>query len=391
MKNLFSLIFCFFLSGSNPSFSKSLDSTEVFFLTCSPGKEALTIYGHSAIRIVRASIGDDQVYSWGVYNFSDPNFYWNFAKGRLQYKIDSDSYDQFLQAYFFEQRTVYSQKINLTSAQKETLIALININMQPENKLYLYDFFYDNCSTRVRDIIEKIVGNKLIYPKENSNDQYTFRGMINVAQKPIPWLTFGTDMLIGIPGDNKAGFRDQMFLPESLMKNLSLLMINDSARMIPLLQKPVTVLDFNPSTNKVILTPFIVFSLIFLIIVLISFLFKRGTVLAYIDKFLFFAFSILAIMMVFFNFFTDHQAMKMNLNIIWLNPILVLAFVTFFMKKEYTIWFRLILITSLGFLISLVIIPQTINAGAIPLILVLVIRSFARSKFSFPLRLNQIK
>jgi hypothetical protein len=389
MKNLFSLLFCLLLPGSIPSFSQSIDSTEVFFLTCSPGKEALTIYGHSAIRIVRASIGDDRVYSWGVYNFSDPNFYWNFARGRLKYKIDSDSYDQFLQAYFFEQRTVYSQKINLTSAQKETLIALININMQPENKLYLYDFFYDNCSTRVRDIIEKIVGNKLIYPKENSNDQHTFRGMINVAQKPMPWLTFGTDMLIGIPGDNKAGFRDQMFLPESLMKNLSLLMINDSARMIPLLQKPVAVLEFDPSTNKVILTPVIVFSLLFLIIALLSFRFKRGTAFDYIDKFLFFAFSILAIMMVFFNFFSDHQAMKMNLNIIWLNPLMIVAFVTLLMKKENAIWFRLILMTSLGFLVSLMIIPQTINVGAIPIILILIIRSFARSKFSIPLRLKQ--
>jgi hypothetical protein len=391
MKNLFSLLFCLFLSGSTPSFSQSIDSTEVFFLTCSPGKEVLTIYGHSAIRIVRASIGYDQVYSWGVYDFSAPNFYWNFAMGRLKYKIDSDSYNIFLQAYFFEQRTVYSQKINLTSAQKEILLALININMQPENKLYLYDFFYDNCSTRVRDIIEKIVRDKLIYPKENSYDQPTFRGMINVAQKPIPWLTFGTDMLIGIPGDYKAGFRDQMFLPESLMKNLSLLMINDSARMIPLLQKPVAVLDFNPSTDKVILTPFIVFSLLFLIIALLSFLYKRGTVIDYIDKFLFFTFSILTIMIVFFNFFTDHQAMKMNLNIIWLNPLLVAAFVTLFMKKEYSIWFRLILIASLGFLVSLVIIPQTINVGAIPIILILIIRSFARSKFSFPFRLKQTK
>jgi hypothetical protein len=389
MRRLIGLMFCLVISGSIPTFSKSADSTEVFFLTCSPGREVVTIYGHSAIRIVKASIGFDQVYSWGVYDFSAPYFVWKFAKGRLKYRISDDTYESFLQEYFLENRTVYSQKINLTDAQKETLLDLININMQPNNRLYLYNFFYDNCSTRVRDIIEKVIGDKLIFPNENINTQYTFREKINKVQEPIPWLTFGTDMLIGMPGDKRAGFRDQMFLPEDLMKNLSLLKIKDSIGIIPLLQKPVTVLDFKSTDKKVILTPFLVFSILFLTISLLSFLIGSNKILNFIDKFLFLTFSILSILMVFFNFFVDHQAMKMNFNIIWLNPLLVVAFVTLFRKEKCTIWFKLILMISLGFLLSMVIIPQSFNIAVFPIILIIIIRSFAQSKFIFPSKLKK--
>ena len=208
MRGLISILLFLLLSGSLHASTQSEDSTEVFFLTCTPGKEVVTIYGHSAIRIVKASIGLDQVYGWGNYDFSAPYFVWKFATGRLKYTIADETYERFLKEYFLENRTVYSQKINLTNAQKETLVDLININMRPDNRLVLYDFFYDNCSTRVRDIIEIVVGDKLVFPDENIDDQYTFREKINKAQGPIPWLTFGTDMLIGTTGDKKAGFRD---------------------------------------------------------------------------------------------------------------------------------------------------------------------------------------
>ena len=155
MRRLSCLLFYLLLSGSLQASTQSEDSTQIFLLTCLPGRDAVTIYGHSAIRILKTSDGLDSVYSWGVYDFSAPNFVWKFAKGRLKYRIDSDSYRTFLQGYFFEQRSVISQKINLTNKEKELLIFLINNNMKPENKFYLYNFFYDNCSSRVRDIIEK--------------------------------------------------------------------------------------------------------------------------------------------------------------------------------------------------------------------------------------------
>ena len=393
MQRFIGLLFYLVLSGSVPASSQSAGSTEIFFLTCFPGNEVASVYGHSALRVVDASVGSDEVYNWGVYDFSTPNFTWKFAKGRLKYKIASCPYEQFLQEYVNEQRRVVSQKINLTANQKEVLITLINNNMQPENELYLYNFFYDNCSTRIRDIIEKATGDRLVYPGENTKIQPSFRKMINKAQKPMPWLIFGTDMLIGIPGDKKTGFREQMFLPEELMKNLSVTMIKDNNLMIPILQKPVTVVEssFSEPNTNFFLTPVFIFSLLFVIIALLSVFTKTGKIIDGIDKLLFLAFSVLSVMMIFFTFFTDHQAMKMNLNIIWLNPILVIAFVALFLKSRPTIWFKIIFVISAAFLLFLILLPQSFNLAIIPLILVLIIRSAARSELSFTSFLKQNK
>lgn len=385
MNRLSGITFCLFLSVSISSFSKATDSTEVFLLTCGPGNEVVTIYGHSAIRIVRQSIGFDQVYSWGVYDFDAPNFTWKFAKGRLKYSIAEDPYEKFLHEYFLEKRNVYSQKINLTDSQIESLIDIIDINMRPENRLYLYDFFYDNCSTRVRDIIEKVVGDKLVYPNKDLKEKRTFRELVNRAQDPKPWLTFGTDLLIGMRGDKIAGSQDQMFLPEYLMSNLSLIKIRDTTGMIPLLQKQETVLDFDPYSSKVILNPFFCFSILFIIITLLPFLIMKKNIINFIDSLIFLSLSILSILMIFLNFITDHQAMKSNLNMIWLNPILILAFVTLFTKNKNPIWFRIILFTSVGFLLSILLIPQSINIAVIPIIAILIIRSFVRSNFRLTL------
>jgi len=385
MRRLISIFLFLLLSGWLRASTQSEDSTEIFLLTCLPGRDVVTIYGHSAIRILNTSDGLDSVYSWGVYDFGAPNFAWKFAKGRLKYRIDSESYKGFLQGYFLEQRSVISQKINLTNKEKELLISLINNNMKPENKFYLYNFFYDNCSSRVRDIIEKTIGERLLYPTEYNKHQPSFREMINRAQKPMPWLTFGTDLLIGSSGDNKAEFRDQMFLPEELMRNLSLMMVKNTDNLIPLLQKPETVLDFNSImlSKKVILSPLFIFSILLIVILIqsISIKWKKG--IDFIDKFLFFIFSILSILMVFFDFFADHQAMKMNFNILWLNPFLIIAFLALFAKKKNPIWFKIVFLSSIVFLLSIVIIPQSINLACVPIILILSLRSLARSKFRF--------
>jgi hypothetical protein len=385
MRRLISLLLFLFVYGSLQASTQSEDSTQIFLLTCLPGRDVSTIYGHSAIRILKTSDGLDSVYSWGVYDFDAPNFVWKFAKGRLKFRFDSESYSRFLKEYFLEQRSVISQKINLTNKEKKLIIALINNNMKPENKFYLYNFFYDNCSSRVRDIIEKTIGERLLYPNEVIKDQPSFRGMINKTQKPMPWLTLGTDLLIGSSGDNKAGFRDQMFLPEDLMKNLSITKIKDTDKIKPLLQKPETDLNFTPDTldNRIFLSPLFIFCILLIIILILSIFNKQGKSIDYIDIFLFFIFSILSIFMVFFSFFTDHQAMKMNFNILWLNPFLIIAFITLFTKNKNPTWFRILVLTSSGFLFSVAIIPQSINLAFIPIILILILRSIARSNFRF--------
>jgi hypothetical protein len=105
------------------------DSADVYLLTCAPGSESYSIYGHTALRIAFRGTSFDRVYNWGIFDFSTPNFVYRFAKGRLDYMLGTYSYGNFLQEYLAEGRAVWSQKVNLTTAEKERLFALINTGM----------------------------------------------------------------------------------------------------------------------------------------------------------------------------------------------------------------------------------------------------------------------
>jgi hypothetical protein len=379
---IISFLFIIYLPGV---FSQPGTDTVVYLLTCGPGTETYSIYGHSAIRIVIPEKNSDMVYNWGVFDFSTPNFAWKFAKGRLDYNLGVDPLQKFLQGYFFEQRYVYSQKINLEPGEIEKLFVLITENLKPENIKYRYDFFYDDCSTRIRDLIEKSVGAKLLYPPAETGEIPTFREMVGKYQNPYPWLKFGVDLIMGSPGDKKASFRDRMFLPIDMQAGLSETIINRDGKMIPLLQNPEIILDFDPLVVKQFFftTPVFVFTLLLIIIIILSALHKGKKINNSGDIIIFLIFSILALLMIFFNFFTDHQQMKWNLNIIWLNPFILICFGTLILKKVGSVWFRIIFYISGAFLVLHLFLPQGFNIAFLLLVLVLFVRSSVRAGFEW--------
>jgi len=201
------------ISGSSAK-ADIADSTDIYLLTCAP-----SIYGHTALRIVIRGQNFDRVYNWGIFDFSTPNFAFRFAKGKLDYMVGAHGYNDFLNEYFLEGRSVWSQKIDLTTAEKVKLFELINENLKPENIKYRYDFFFDNCATRIRDIIEKAATDTIIYGEKTRRS--TFRQLIDPNQKVLPWLDFGADFLLGLQADRKASPSEEMFLPMFLMENLT--------------------------------------------------------------------------------------------------------------------------------------------------------------------------
>jgi hypothetical protein len=366
-------------------FSQESKDTTVYLLTCGPGTETYSIYGHSALRVVIPEKHSNIVYNWGVFDFSTPNFAWKFAKGRLEYLIDSATLQQFLQGYFYEQRFVQSQKINLTSKETAELLSLINENLKPENKSYRYDFFYDDCSTRIRDLLEKSIGVTLLYPPVETGKLPSFRDMVGKYQAPYPWLQFGINLIMGSPGDKPAACRDRMFLPLDLKIELSQAVVNRNGKMIPLLQNPEIILDFeSPVVKKNLLTsPDFAFTFLLIIILLISARLKTRKSNNIFDMIIFSVFSILAIMMIFFNFFTDHQQMKWNLNILWLNPFILISLLSIFLKQGDNIWFRVVFYSNAIFLVVHFILPQSFDIAIIPLVLILLVRSSIRGDFNW--------
>jgi hypothetical protein len=380
------ILFLLILTSFNSRlYSQSESDTTVYLLTCSPGTATYSIYGHSALRVITAQAHTDQVFNWGVFDFSVPNFAWKFAKGKLNYLLGVYSYDRFIREYFLENRSVISQKINFEPAEKRKLLELIQINLLPENRLYRYDFFYDDCSTRIRDLIEKAVGPMLIYPPDETNQIPTFREKVGEYQKDYPWLKMGVDLIMGTPGDKKADFRDRMFLPVDLQRNLTQAVINRDRKMIPLLGSTETILEFDTQVIKprFYLTPIFIFALAFIIIVLLSALYRKGRLISLLDIFIFTLFSVLSILMIFFNFFTDHLQMKWNLNIIWFNPFIFICLFCILFRKPGEQWFRIVFFLSVAFLPLIIIMPNAINSSFVPVILILALRSSARANFKW--------
>ena len=394
MKKTILLLLVLLMSYVQELVSQEIPNVEVYLLTCGPGTATYSIYGHSALRIVIPEKKSDLVYNWGVFDFSAPNFAWKFAKGRLEYMLGVYPYEKFLEDYHYEKRWVISQKVNIEQVEIERLFTLIAENLKPENIRYRYDFFYDDCSTRIRDIFEKSVGDKLLYPPDEVKRQLpTFRDKVGEYQKKYPWMNFGVDLLMGAPSDKRASLRDRMFLPIDLQNGLSALVINRNGKMVPLLQNPDIVLNFEAPLikEKLFSSPIFLFSLLLIVLLILTAILRGKTVNNSIDIIFFALFSILAVMMIFFNFFTDHQQLRWNLNIIWLNPFIIVCLACLIFNKSGQTWFRITFFITISFLVFLVILPQKINTAFVPLILALILRTSVRSGFAWnPLTLSYL-
>ena len=385
MKRIFLICFIISFVSFPRVLSQQADDTIVYLLTCGPGTETYSIYGHSAIRIVLSEQHSDIVYNWGVFDYSTPNFTWEFAKGRLDYMLATESLKGFLQSYFFEKRYVYSQQMNIDAGEKRKLLEMINENLKPENIKYRYDFFYDDCSTRIRDLFEKSIGEKLKYPPAETGKMPTFRDMVGKYQALYPWLKFGVDLIMGSTSDKRAAFRDRMFLPIDMKDELSEALVHRGDRMIPLLRNPEILLDFEAPKIKpnFFTSPPFIFTLVIILILILASLTKSLKIIRIIDIVIYSVFSILSVLMIFFNFFTDHVQMKWNLNIIWLNPFIIVCLITLILNKTGTVWFRTVFFISAGFLLLHFILPQQFNISFFLLAIILLIRSSVRSEFEW--------
>ena len=383
MKRFFASLFLSAALLFSVSGQQQKSDTTIYMLTCAPGTEIYSLWGHSALRVVINEPASDMVYNWGVFDFNTPNFAWKFAKGRLDYMLGVYSYKTFLQDYYLEGRSVYSQEVNLTAVEKLRLMIILNENNKPENRSYRYDFLYDNCSTRIRDIMKKLIGEKLIMPPDEPGKKTTFRDRIHEYTNVAPWLQMGIDLLVGTPADKRSGFENDMFLPDLLQRNLTETIINRDRKMVPLLKSIETVLDFPPAVHKnnLLTSPVFAFSILFIFIVLLSALLRNKPFINYFDIAIFFIFSLIAIIIVFFSFFTDHVETRLNINIIWFSPFIIICLWWLITGKNRPGWFKVVFWLSLALVPFLVLAPDMVNTAYLPVTLILAFRSAARADF----------
>src|SRR5574344_851926 len=199
MKKCF-LIFLFALISVNLfAQSEKRDSIEISLLTCNPGNEIYSLFGHTAIRYQNFDKNIDLVYNYGMFSFKTPNFVMRFVKGETDYELGVIPFYYFESEYAMRGSSVYQQNLNLTYDEKDRLKTLLDENYEPNNRVYRYNYFYDNCTTRARDKIEESVCGKVIYPVFNEN--VSFRNIVHEYTKGHPWVEFGVDLCLGSQAD----------------------------------------------------------------------------------------------------------------------------------------------------------------------------------------------
>jgi len=372
MKKIFSLLLLIYALSATANDSSKL---RISLLTCTPGEDLYATFGHSALRVYDSTNGSDIVYNYGTFNFNDEGFYLKFARGQLLYYVSTTSFQEFLWEYQYFKRGITEQLLNLNQAEKVAVRNALTDNLREENKYYKYDFVLDNCTTRLRDIIVKHKKNPPELPPAMPVN-YSFRNAIhhylNLNNKY--WSKLGIDLLLGATTDRIMSIPQQQFLPDNLMISL------DSARPQNIVLAKSQAYDFHPSPiHFSLLTPMVVFGILALIFVLFHFYFKsksRKLPFAF-DLSLFFVTGLLGIILLLMWFATDHSMTKNNYNLLWAFPLhTYAAFKIRSANKSIKKYWLMTCIILLFLLASWIFLPQQMNPAFIPLVLLLLFRSW---------------
>lgn len=204
-----------------------MDSVDVALITCGPGSEIWSEFGHTAIRITDRANGEDIAVNYGMFSFHQPHFIPRFVLGKTDYQMGIQPFDEFLQEYIDEKRYVIQQPLNLSSSDKMHLLQALETNYRPENRVYRYNFFYDNCTTRARDVIIGNCNSKVTF-RSFSGRSKSYRKLVHEMNAPYPWTRFGEDLLLGCDADKICTDDQRQFLPLYLMSDFQNAVIADS-------------------------------------------------------------------------------------------------------------------------------------------------------------------
>ena len=346
---------------------------KISLLTCSPGGELYSTYGHSALLVENPALHRKVVYNYGTFDFNTPNFALKFIKGDLLYMLSPERYKDFINEYLHQGRGIIQQELDLTPAQKNKILAFLDNNLKPQNRKYQYDFFFDNCSTRIRDMFEEVLG--IEYPEYTP--QYSFRTLLKPYLEDTPWYHFGTNLILGRPTDNIADFRNEMFLPDHLSENLAQATINNK-----LLLKPAQEIIPRTANMEAAKLNAPLFTMLAVLVLSLLVSWKSGRIFQNIfDTILFGAAVLSGALFVFMWTSTQHEVCYQNFNLLWANPLFLFLPIFAFRKKKQTwklIFFYTLLVGLLWFFL-----PQKLPVAMFFFLLAQAVRSGDRAQFLF--------
>ena len=379
MKATFTLILSFLLTitalAQQPAEREDdiYSNLEVSLLTCSPGDELYSAFGHTAIRV------NDMVFNYGMFNFNTEGFYIKFVSGKTDYELGVEIMQGFERQYERRNRSVIEQKLNLTNEEKAALFNALIENTRPENKTYRYNFVFDNCATRPRVKIEECLKGAIKYDVKEENESY--RKLIEKYVGEDSWIKFGIDILIGAEADKTASFFDRLFLPDELMNAFATAKRDNGERLVTETKEIVSQDKDEDDDEDNGVTPLAVAVIAMTIISIASLLFPRK--LKALDFILFLATGLLGVVITFLCFFSLHPLVGENYNLLWLNPVHLIIPLTIFIKKARKILMGTYALIALATAIAMsgyIYLPQEFNIAFLPFMAIIVVRALSAIK-----------
>ncbi len=372
----------FLLSLGNNVASQNSDPVKISLLTCDPGAEIYSIFGHTAIRVRDLDNQYDVVFNYGTFDFNTPNFLIKFGRGDLLYILSQSGINSFVNAYRRDNRTVYEQELNLDPKTKKKIVDFLFFNARPENRSYQYNSFSNNCATKVRDVFAVFAGEALMVPKNVFEEGYSLRGLTKDYTEKSPWIELGLDIILGKNTDRKVQPYEYMFLPDHLKTMASNVFVLRDGKKYPLVKSERVLYEASNNNNSTWfsrLSPvFILWILALLVFLLTIYNFKKFQKFLIFDLTLFFVLGLIGLLLVWLKYNSLYYETEVNYNLLWANP-LYLIYVFFLISRYRKLSAYIFFFTGL-IMLYLIILSQTLDQyfhpAFYPVWFIIMIRSF---------------
>ncbi len=351
-----------------------LDSTAyAAVLTCGPGNDFYTTFGHSAIRICDSASGLDVVYNYGTFDFNTSNFYWKFACGNLKYCLSRTSFSHFMEEYIYEGRAVCQQRLRLSNQELNNLFVALETNYLPQFRFYTYDFLRDNCATRVRDMVNNSLAHRQLFVPCEVADAKSYRDLLRDATgRNLMWWQVGIDMLLGMRCDTKCNNLQYMFSPIEMMRQL------DSTHVVgtnECLAEPVEQLleESRPPLSPSVSPLWVFWALLAAVVALtiLARVYRFG--ITWFDVILFSVVFLASALMLFLWLASSHYCTKINFNVLWASPLFLYFAIRPNRSPKWLIVAQIVLL-FIAILMTIIAWPQQLPTVVIPISLILIVR-----------------
>jgi hypothetical protein len=320
------IILCLFVSVS----IKAFETPRISLITCHAGPDIYELCGHSAIRIQYRDAGIDYAVNYGLFDFNSPNFIYRFVSGKTDYMVGAIPFDIFISQYCHQGRKVIEQQLNLSATQSSKLVALLEDNLRPENRVYRYNYVLNNCATRCIDIIEQAIGDTITFHAASISEtnSWSFRDEMRHYHKNYPWYQFGIDLALGSSIDKPITTKEKSFAPEMMERMFATATLTDSLGCeYPLVDDTTVIYPGNGATAISNATPwllspiFIGWALFTIIFVVSLYDIRRHKISRWLDCILFSILGLAGCLIFFLVIVSEHYATSPNWLIVWLNPL----------------------------------------------------------------------